>query len=175
LYQQGEDFAAVYSGIVEQVMALGRRPEGVVYAVPGHPFVAEATCPEIARRARLEGIPLRVVEGLSFLEPTLTAWASIPSPSWLWWMPGACRCSRAAFPDQRARHRGADPLASGGLPHQAGPDEPVSRRASSQTGACRRTSNALVESVPLYEIDRSQHIGLLTALYVPPLGPSSLV
>jgi tetrapyrrole methylase family protein/MazG family protein len=35
------------------------------------------------------------------------------------------------------------------------------------------TSNALVESLPLYEIDRSQHTGLLTALYVPPLGPAT--
>ena len=54
LYQQGKDFAEVYSQIVEQVLVLGRRPEGVVYAVPGHPFVAEATCPEIARRAHQE-------------------------------------------------------------------------------------------------------------------------
>ena len=32
------------------------------------------------------------------------------------------------------------------------------------------TPAELVEDLPLYEIDRSEHIGLLTVLYVPPLG-----
>jgi tetrapyrrole methylase family protein/MazG family protein len=68
LYQQGKDFTEVYSRIIEQVLALGRRPGGVVYAVPGHPFVAEATCPEIAR-GRMRGARC-VVEGIGFLEPT---------------------------------------------------------------------------------------------------------
>ena len=69
LYEQGERFEEVYARIVERVLVLGRREEGVTYAVPGHPFVAEATGPEIARRAAEEGLPVRVIEGLSFLEP----------------------------------------------------------------------------------------------------------
>jgi tetrapyrrole methylase family protein/MazG family protein len=32
------------------------------------------------------------------------------------------------------------------------------------------TKDQLIEDVALYEIDRSEHIGLLTSLYVPPLG-----
>ncbi len=32
------------------------------------------------------------------------------------------------------------------------------------------TAQEIVESLPLFEIDRSEHIGLLTVLYVPPLG-----
>jgi tetrapyrrole methylase family protein / MazG family protein len=35
------------------------------------------------------------------------------------------------------------------------------------------TPQVIVESLELYEIDRSPHIGLLTALYVPPLGPAT--
>ncbi len=35
--------------------------------------MAEATGPEIARRAHQLGIPLHVVEGISFIEPVLTA------------------------------------------------------------------------------------------------------
>src|SRR5512139_1539531 len=80
LYEKNEDFAAVYAQIVEQVLALGQRPEGVLYAVPGHPFVAEATGPEIARRASALGIPVRVVEGLSFIEPVLSALGIDPFP-----------------------------------------------------------------------------------------------
>jgi tetrapyrrole methylase family protein/MazG family protein len=67
LYDQGQRFEEVYEQIVQKVLELGKRPEGVTYAVPGHPFVAEATCPEIVRRAKAQGLPVRVIEGVSFL------------------------------------------------------------------------------------------------------------
>ncbi|MBI1854792.1 MAG: nucleoside triphosphate pyrophosphohydrolase, partial [Chloroflexi bacterium] len=52
LYEDGDSFDEVYEAITKKILELGRRDEGVIYAVPGHPFVAEATCPEIARLAR---------------------------------------------------------------------------------------------------------------------------
>ena len=61
LYENSDSFEAVYAGIVEKVLELGRRPEGVVYAVPGDPFMAEATCPAIAQRARAEGLSLKIL------------------------------------------------------------------------------------------------------------------
>ncbi len=68
LYEREETFAAVYEGIAEKVLELGRRPEGVVYLVPGHPFVGEESVSRIVARAEEEGIPVRIVAGLSFLE-----------------------------------------------------------------------------------------------------------
>src|SRR4030042_5672555 len=65
LYEKLPSFDDVYAHIIERVLELGRRPQGVVYGVPGHPYVAEATCPEIARRARLAGIPVQIIEDLS--------------------------------------------------------------------------------------------------------------
>jgi len=73
LYEQEDDFSAVYERIIEKVLELGRRPGGVIYGVPGHPFVAETTAPEIYRLAIEEGIPVSVVEGISFIEPALAA------------------------------------------------------------------------------------------------------
>ena len=43
VYAGADDFAVVYAEIARQVVALGSRPEGVVYAVPGDPTVGEAT------------------------------------------------------------------------------------------------------------------------------------
>ncbi len=63
LYEQFTSFQEVYAAIVERVLELGRRPEGVIYAVPGSPFVGEATTLEIAERARSEGIQVHIVEG----------------------------------------------------------------------------------------------------------------
>jgi tetrapyrrole methylase family protein/MazG family protein len=68
--------------IVSKVLSLVREePAGVTYAVPGHPFIAEATCPEIARRAEAEGIPVRAIDGLSFLEPTFRMLGAAPMPN----------------------------------------------------------------------------------------------
>lgn len=176
LYQQRESFEAVYAAIVEQVLALGARPQGVTYAVPGHPLVAEATGPEIMRQAKERGIPVRVIEGISFIEPVFSALGLDPFP-------------RTAL---------IDALELGALHHPSfPPDMPAlitqiyDRLSASQV---KLTLNALypdehpvtlihaagtpslvVERIPLYQIDRSEYTGLLTALYLPPLeGVSSL-
>ncbi len=75
LYEEARTFEEVYATIVQRVLALGARAEGVVYAVPGHPLVGEATVTQILKAARETGIPTRIVSGLSFIEPTLTALA----------------------------------------------------------------------------------------------------
>lgn len=174
LYEAAEDFNTVYAQIVEQVLALGRRPQGVVYAVPGHPFIAEATCPEIARRAAQEGLSVQVIEGLSFLEPTFTALGIDPLP-------------RTALVD-------AFELAGRHVPSFP-PDAPaLVAQIHSQSIAsdikltlmevypdehpvvlvhAAGTDQQLLERLPLYEIDRSEQIGLLTSLYVFPLGPGT--
>ncbi len=78
LYEQAVSFEAVYAAIVAQVLELGALQEGVVYAVPGHPLVGEATVTRILQAARAANIPVRIVPGVSFIEPTLTALALDP-------------------------------------------------------------------------------------------------
>lgn len=75
LYEKAGTFEEVYATIAQQVLALGARAEGVVYAVPGHPLVGEATVTHILKAVRESAVPARVVPGLSFIEPTLTALA----------------------------------------------------------------------------------------------------
>ncbi len=73
LYEKADSFENVYAAIVEKVLELGSRQEGVVYAVPGHPLVGESTVTRVLQEARAAKIPVRIVPGLSFIEPTLTA------------------------------------------------------------------------------------------------------
>jgi tetrapyrrole methylase family protein/MazG family protein len=170
LYDQAQSFDEVYTQIVEQVLQLGHRPQGVVYAVPGHPLVAEATCPEIARQAVQEGLTVRVVEGLSFIEPTLSAL-------------GIDLLPHTAIVDALL-------LASAHVPPFP-PDAPAiiaqlySRNVANDVKLtlmetypdehpvclihAAGTPSQLVENLPLHTIDQSPHIGLLTSLYIPPL------
>jgi len=70
LYEQATDFTTLYETIASRVLDLGRRPEGVVYAVPGHPWVGELTVRLVAQHAADERIPVRIEHGLSFIEPS---------------------------------------------------------------------------------------------------------
>ena len=73
VYERADGFGEVYAEITAQVIALGQRPQGVVYAVPGHPLVGEATVTQILAAADVQALPVRIVSGLSFIEPALTA------------------------------------------------------------------------------------------------------
>lgn len=171
LYEQGPTFEDVYRRIVEQVLTLGRRSQGVIYAVPGHPFIAEATGPEIARRASEAGIAVQVVEGVSFLGPIFSALGSDPFP-------------HTALAD-------ALELAAGHVPPFP-PDVPAviaqlySREVASDVKLtlmsvypdehpvrlvhAAGTPDQWVEELPLHQIDQSERVGLLSTLYVPPLA-----
>jgi tetrapyrrole methylase family protein/MazG family protein len=72
-YKEAGDFSQVYRAIADEVLRLGQRPAGVIYAVPGHPLVGEATVTQVLSQAEKAGIAVDLVEGLSFVEPTLTA------------------------------------------------------------------------------------------------------
>lgn len=174
LYESCDTFKDVYTKIVAEVLELGNRPQGVIYAVPGHPFIAESTCPEIARQAIEKDLPVSVIAGLSFIEPTFTALGIDPFPQTVFvdalelavaHVPNFPTSVPAILVQVYSREVASDvkltlmalypdehPVK---LVHAAGMD------------------NELLEDLPLFKIDRSPNIGLLTSLYVPPLGPST--
>jgi tetrapyrrole methylase family protein/MazG family protein len=59
--------------LVQELLVLGRRPQGVVYAVPGHPLVGDAAAAALIDACRREGLPCRVVAGISLLETACEA------------------------------------------------------------------------------------------------------
>lgn len=171
LYEKSSSFDEVYAAIVNKVLELGGRPEGVVYAVPGDPFVAETTCPAIAERARTLGVPLRIISGISFLEPVFSALGLDPFPHMT--LMDAMELSQTHVPDfppdapalvAQIYSRVVAAEVKMAL-NAIYPDEhPV--RLVHAAG----TKDELVENLQLFEIDRSEHIGLLSVLYLPPLG-----
>jgi tetrapyrrole methylase family protein/MazG family protein len=175
IYEQDEeDVGAIFEGIIKKVLALGLRPEGVVYGVPGHPFIAETTSPEIFRRANQEGIPIKVIDGISFIESTFTAINQYPLP-------------QISIVDALAlslKHHPPFP-----------PDVPVliTQAVSKKTLAEVKhtllalypddhpvqlvhfieSANFVVEDFMLQQIDLSENIGWSTSLYLPPLGENT--
>jgi tetrapyrrole methylase family protein / MazG family protein len=173
IYQSAPDFAAVYSGIVDELLHKGKDSE-IVYGVPGHPHVGESTVTRLLQEAPDHGITIRIVPGMSFVEPVLTAlnkdaldgmqiFDALAIAEYLYpplqadlpllvgqvynrFIAGELKTALGAvFPDEHPVF----------LVHAAG--EP----------------NELVESLALYQIDRSESISYLTSLFVPPFPAAS--
>lgn len=170
LYEQAEDFSQVYEGIVGKVLDLGQRREGVVYAVPGHPLVGETTVEQIMSQAKQAGLELRLVEGLSFVGPTLTA-LGVDA------LTGLQVCDAIELvslfhpllmPDRSVlvgqlygRSLAGDVKLT--LMNQYPDDHEVKLVHAAGTLEQR------VIALPLYELDRRDDLAHLTTLYIPPL------
>ncbi len=169
-YEREEDFSAVYRAIADEVLRLAERPEGVCYAVPGSPRVGESTVPRILREAQKRGLPVRVVEGLSFIEPTLSAFG-LDALDGLYVSDAVDLAARHHPPFPPSAHALVAQLYSRMLAgevkltlmNQYPEEHPV--RLVHAAG----TEGQSVEELPLHEIDRSERIDHLTTLYVPPL------
>lgn len=176
LYEQASDFATLYETIAHRVLDLGRRPEGVVYAVPGHPWVGELTVRLITQRAAEEHIPVHIEHGLSFIEPTLAA-LQVDA------LDNIQLCDATTF---AARY--APPFE---------PDRPAliaqvyNRLVASEVKVllldvypadhpvtlvdAAGTTHETVVTMPLYQLDHREDWALLSSLYVPPLSkPASM-
>ncbi len=175
LYETSDSFEEVYQAIVEKIIELGKEPAGVVYAVPGNPGVAEFTGPEIYRRAKALSIPVRMIAGVSFIEPCLQVVGVDPYDKGMVLMD--------ALEINQQHHLPYNPS----LPALIG--QVYSTYVASDLKLilstvfpdthevhfihAAGTSKEIVEVIPLYEVDRSAHIGLLSSLYVPALEKGS--
>jgi tetrapyrrole methylase family protein/MazG family protein len=171
LYERAEDFAQVYRTIVERLLELGARPQGVVYAVPGDPAVGEATLPALRQAGARR---LEIVHGVSFVEPCLAALG----------LDALDGLTLADALDLAARHHPPFPPDTPALIgqlysrlvaadvkltlfNQYAEDHPVQLIHAAGTEA------AQVESLPMHDLDRAAGIGALTALFVPPRPQAS--
>jgi len=174
-YEREEDFSAVYRAIAEEVLRLAERPEGVCYAVPGSPRVGEATVAEIIRLAGERGKTVRIVEGLSFIEPALGA-LGLDALDGLYLADALDLASRYHPPFPPSVHALVAQLYSRTLAtdvkltlmNQYPEEHPVRLLHAAGTDAEE------VEDLPLHAIDRSERIAHLTVLYVPPLTKGAL-
>jgi tetrapyrrole methylase family protein / MazG family protein len=174
LYEKRSSFEEVYEEIVQQILELGQRPQGVYYGVPGHPFIAEATTHEIYQRARKMGISVNVVEGISFLGSTISALQIDPLPhvaivDALELVPAHVPPFPPDVPALIAQIHSKAVASNVKLTlAEVYPDEhPV------QIVHAAGTPDVKIINLLLHEIDQDENIGLLTTLYLPPLGPNT--
>ena len=176
LYESEDEFSGVYERIADQIMELGRRPEGVLYAVPGHPLVGEESVQRILEIAKERDVEVRIVPGLSFIEAALVCLDIDP-------LNGLQIVDATVLAE--SLHPNLDP----DLPALVG--QLYSRRVASEAKLTLMnlypaehpvtvlralgTPQANTEQVLLYELDHLQDIDHLSSLFVPSLPKPSSV
>lgn len=73
IYEKHEQFEPVYEEIAETLFAQAEVEGHVLYAVPGHPLVAEQAVQILLHNSKSKGIDVSVAGGKSFLDEMYTA------------------------------------------------------------------------------------------------------
>lgn len=174
VYEAFDQFDDVYAEIAERVLRTAQREGQVVYAVPGDPLVGEASVSRIRERAAAAGIQVEIVHGISFIEPCL-ALLGLDALDGLQIHDALTVAEQyhpplnPALPALLAQvySRSVASALKLTLMNQYADDFPVKLIHGAGSDAAR------VESLKLYEIDRSSHIDAMTTLYLPPIDPLS--
>src|SRR5713101_1930696 len=72
-YDEPGGWDTLYQRIAQEICTLAEQQPPVLYAVPGHPLIGEASVQLILQQARDCGLSTSIVAGLSFLEPVCAA------------------------------------------------------------------------------------------------------
>ena len=171
VYEAREQFDQVYEEIAERVLAVAQSQGAVAYAVPGDPMVGEASVAKILRWASEASIPVEIIPGLSFVEPCL-ALLGIDALDGLQVLDALSVAAQYHPPVNPALPALLGQVYSRGVASDLKltlmnqyPDDFAVKLLHAAA-----SDEALVESLPLYEIDRSRHIDITTTLYLPALG-----
>jgi tetrapyrrole methylase family protein/MazG family protein len=74
LYEREAHFEDIYQQIADELLTIAQASdEPVIYCVPGHPAIGEASVRHLRALAPAKGVEIKLVAGLSFLEPVCTA------------------------------------------------------------------------------------------------------
>src|SRR5690242_15851811 len=189
LYERAGSFAELYptmtARLFERAQAQteeqqGKQSDGrtLVYAVPGHPLIAEESVRRLRAEAPARGVAVRIVAGLSFVEPVCEALAVDPlergmqladatlladTPSAA--VMGALLPTHPALIAQAYNRRLLSGVKLALLELYPDDWEVALVRWAGMPG------EQAVERVPLAELDRGERADHLTTIYVPALDP----
>ncbi|MDI6604061.1 MAG: nucleoside triphosphate pyrophosphohydrolase [Thermoanaerobacteraceae bacterium] len=69
IYEKGRTFEEVYDTIARETLRIAEKHENVVFAVPGHPFVAEKTVEQILKFCKeYDDIGIEIIPAVSFID-----------------------------------------------------------------------------------------------------------
>lgn len=167
LYETGDDFDVIYRQMAETVLAKAQMVDSVIYAVPGHPLVAEQSV-QYLLAADAPGVDVKIGSGQSFFDVACSTLRIDPIEG-LALLDGTTLTTRMLNPCvhtliAQVYHPSVATDVKLTL-MECFPDdyEVVVLRAAGVAGEEK------VERIQLFELDRFDTVDHLTTIYVPPI------
>ncbi len=172
-YEQCDTFEEVYERIAAALIALAKQHAEIVYAVPGHPLVAERTVQLLLQAAKEQELVVDVLGGQSFLDPLFARLAIDPIEG----------CALVDATSLRAEQINPllhtviaqvyDQMIASDVKLTLMDVFPDDYRVTIVT-AVGVSGLEHVETVPLHELDHHENFGNLSLVYVPPTREQSI-
>ncbi|MBM7704907.1 nucleoside triphosphate pyrophosphohydrolase [Metabacillus iocasae] len=167
IYEQHDSFEEVYQHIVENLCS---QDDDIVYAVPGHPLVAERTIQLLLEKAQEADIRVEIKGGQSFLDPIFSALKIDPIEGFQ--LLDGTSMNRAEL--QLTQHvlisQVYDQFVASDVKLTLMEHLPDEYPVYIVTAA--GSALEVIKKVKLYELDREVTLSNLTTVYVPPVVES---
>ncbi|MED4730337.1 Nucleoside triphosphate pyrophosphohydrolase [compost metagenome] len=167
VYKAHDQFPEVYEEISDRLFRMVEEKDEIVYAVPGHPLVAERTVQLLMDRAEEQGVEIKVKGGQSFLDPVFASLKIDPVEGFAL-LDGTDLQKHQVQPNlHHLICQVYDAFVASDVKltlMEAYPDDyPVT-----VVTAAGVTEEERIQTIPLYELDRLDNYSNLTTVYVPP-------
>ncbi|WP_204440516.1 nucleoside triphosphate pyrophosphohydrolase [Amphibacillus cookii] len=163
IYKQHDQFEEVYEAIVEQLLKQAKHNKHILYAVPGHPMLAERTVQLLLEQ---DEVNIDIVGGQSYLDALFTAIHIDPIEGFQFLDATSFERSQINYMQHLIFCQVYDQMVASELKltllEDLQPDHPVVIIKS--VGS----SKAEMETIPLVELDQCVELSNLTSVYVHP-------
>lgn len=166
IYEKYDTFEEVYEEICTQLFRLAEN-QSIIYAVPGHPFVAERTVQLLLERAAEHNIEVEIGGGQSFLDPLFAAVKMDPIEGFQLLDATSLRKDEIEIRQHIIIGQVYDTFIASDVKLTLMEKLPDDYEIYIVTAAGSKAEN--VRKVPLYELDREVSLNNLTSVYVPPV------
>lgn len=171
IYEAKDTFDEVYESICDDLISRAN-VESLVYAVPGHPLVAERTVQILLERANELQVEIEVVGGQSFLDPLFQAVKIDPIEGFQLLDGTNLKRDDIYMSQHLIIGQVYDTFIASEVKLTLMEKYPFDHDVAIVTAA--GTSKELVKKVPLHELDREVTLNNLTSVYVPPVQKEEL-
>ncbi|MBS4201492.1 nucleoside triphosphate pyrophosphohydrolase [Bacillus sp. FJAT-49732] len=171
VYEKHDQFEAVYEEITDTLLKMAET-EKVIYAVPGHPMVAERTVQLLIEQGPLRGIEIKIGGGQSFLD-SLFATVKVDPVEGFQLLDGTMLQKEQIRIDQHIIIAQVyDTFVASDVKLTLMEKYPDDYEVVMVTAAGSTLEQ--ISKIPLYELDRQMKLNNLTSLYVPPITTREL-
>ena len=172
VYEKHDQFEAVYEEIA-QTLLQEAETESVIYAVPGHPLVAERTVQLLLEYGSKKGITITIGGGQSFLDAIFASLKIDPVEGFQLLDGTALSANQLQLEQHMFISQVYDQFIASEVKLTLMEKLPDDYEVYIVTAA--GSSQESIEKVALYELDRNVAVNNLTSVYVPPVKEEQLL